>query len=237
MGQRPLIWSTPVRILLVEDDQDLVDVTAYALRREGFDVSIALNADQALRSWQDNHPELIVLDIGLPDRSGFDVCREIRKTDTIPVVFLSALGSEEDIVQGFQCGADDYVTKPFSPRQLAWRIRAVGRRAAQHDVAPRQRIVRAADLYLDLETHEVRRGDRQVHLTPIEFRLLYLLASNPGRVMSANRLIEFAWGYDQGDGALLKTHLSHIRKKLTLPRSGAGSISAIVGVGYRFQDS
>lgn len=222
-----------MRILLVEDDHDLIDVTAYALRREGFDVLTALTADQALRTWHDQHPELIVLDVGLPDRSGFDVCREIRKTDTTPVVLLSALGAEEDIVQGFQCGADDYVTKPFSPRQLAWRIRAVGRRTVQSEVMSKERIVRAADLYLDVETHEVWRGEQQAHLTPIEFRLLHLLASNPGRVISANRLIEFAWGFERGDAALVKTHLSHIRKKLDLPRTGAGSISAIVGVGYR----
>ena len=169
-----------MKVLLVDDDLDLLDVTAYALRREGFNVVLATDGSQAMQRWQADRPDVVVLDVGLPHMTGFEVCQKMRQHESTPVIFLTARHEEEQVVQGFQVGADDYVSKPFSPRQLALRIRAVGRRAGSASTVEPVRELRAGDLVLDGESHEVRRDGQAVQLTPIEFRLLYLLASNVG---------------------------------------------------------
>src|SRR5688572_4391538 len=225
-----------MKILLVEDDVNLLDVTAYALRREGFNVIAATDGAAALRRWEADRPNLVVLDVGLPQVSGLDVCRRIRQSAATPVILLTGLSDEESVLRGFRVGADDYVTKPFSPSQLAMRIRAVWRRGARTGDLEPVGEVRVGDLALDVEAHEVRRAGSQekpVRLTPIEFRLLYLLANNAGRVVSAARLVEYAWGYDASDASLLKTHICHIRKKLRVSRGEPGDIGAVPGVGYR----
>jgi DNA-binding response OmpR family regulator len=224
-----------MKILLVDDDTDLLDVTAYALRREGFNLIMATDGAQAIRRWQNDEPDIIILDVGLPRLSGFEVCRQIRENSSTPIILLTALAQEEQILKGFRLGADDYVTKPFSPRQLAMRIRAVARRGANSLVATTEpaRELRVGEISLDLESHEAHRKEKEARLTPIEFRLLYQLVSNAGRVVSATRLVEYAWGYDGGDVSLLKTHICHIRQKLGLPQSGPESITAVAGVGYR----
>ena len=223
-----------MKVLLVDDDTDLLDVTAYALRREGFNVVVATDGVQALRRWQCDKPDLIVLDVSMPQVSGFEVCRKIRQSSTTPIIMLTSFHDEEHVIQGFQLGVDDYVTKPFSPRQLAMRIRAVWRRSAGAGEPDPVREMHVGPLVLDTEAHEVRHGGRAVQLTPIEFRLLYILATNAGRVVSASRLVDYAWGYDGGDVSLLKTHFSHIRTKLGFPHSGLGEITAVPRVGYRF---
>lgn len=225
-----------MRILLVDDDLDLLDVTSYGLRREGFNVIAASDGIQAIQRWRSDQPDLVVLDVGLPRLSGFEVCRRIRQSGSTPVILLTGLDDEEHVVQGFQYGADDYVTKPFSLRQLAMRIRAIWRRAASTTEPEPTRELRLGELSLDIESHSASRGDRRVQLTPLEFRLLYLLVSNAGRVVSSGRLVEYAWryGHDGGDSSLLKTHICHLRQKLALPSNGPGSIRALHGVGYRF---
>lgn len=223
-----------MKVLLVDDDVDLLDVTGYALRREGFNVVSAVDGQQALRLWEGLQPDVVVLDIGLPRVSGFDVCRRIREKAATPVIFLSGRTDEANVVQGFRLGGDDYVTKPFSTKQLAMRIRAVARRVVRDKEGEPTRDLRLGDLALDLESREARWGSYTVHLTLLEFRLLYMLSINAGRVVPATRLVEYAWGGDGGDLPLLKTHISHIRSKLQLPSSGPGSIRAIHGVGYRF---
>jgi len=221
-----------MKILLADDDADLLDVTAYALRREGFAVIAASDGAQALRRWQQDRPDLVVLDVNMPELDGFAVCRQIRDAGTTPVILLTALNQEEQIIRGFEAGADDYVTKPFSPRQLAMRLRAIWRRSANGEPEP-ARELRLGSLILDAESHEVTLGGQPIHLTPIEFRLLFILAANPGRVISTARLVEYGWGYDGGDVSLLKTHVSHLRKKLGLPLDDLGEIRAIPRVGYR----
>jgi DNA-binding response OmpR family regulator len=222
-----------MKVLLVDDDLDLLDVTAYALRREGFDVLPATDGVQALQRWEVDRPDIVVLDVGLPRMNGFDVCRKIRAEATTPIILLTALHDDDHVVQGFRLGADDYVTKPFSPRQLAMRIHAVWRRGSRATTLEPARLLRVGNAVLDVEMHQVRQNGRVVRLTPIEFRLLHLLASNAGRVVSTERLVEYAWGYDRGDASLVKTHICHIRKKLRLPPDGPGSIRAVPGVGYR----
>lgn len=221
-----------MKILLVDDDTDLLDVTAYALRREGFTVIVATDGEQGLRRWEQDRPALVILDVNMPRLSGFEVCRRIRQAGTTPVILLTAQHAEEQVIQGFQAGADDYVTKPFSPRQLAMRIRAIRRRASNGEPEP-TRELRVGPLVLDAESHDVHLDNRPIQLTPIEFRLLYILAANCGRVVSTARLVDYAWGYDGGDVSLLKTHVSHIRKKLQLPQDEIGEIRAVPRVGYR----
>jgi DNA-binding response OmpR family regulator len=222
-----------MRVLLVDDDTDLLDVTAYALRREGFTVLLGQTGEQALQCWETEQPSVVVLDVGLPDVSGYQVCSTIRKEGTTPVILLTAHNQEDDIVQGFRAGADDYVTKPFSHRQLALRIRAVARRGGQNNQLQPAGELTVGELTLDVEAHQVRRGEGTVQLTPIEFRLLYMLACNAGRVVSSERLVDYVWGPTEGDKSLLKTHICHIRSKLKLPSSGPGSINSIPRVGYR----
>jgi DNA-binding response OmpR family regulator len=222
-----------MKVLLVDDDTDLLDVTAYALRREGLNVILATDGAEALRRWQNDRPDMVVLDVGMSRLNGFEVCRKIRQTDNTPIILLTGLGDDEHVVQGFRLGADDYVRKPFSPRELAMRIRAVWRRGGSNgaQLEP-MRELQVGDLLLDVESHQVIHRDLTIRLTPIEFRLLYILAMNVGRVVSGTRLVEYAWGYDGSDTSLLKTHISHIRSKLKLPRGKPGDITAVPGVGY-----
>ena len=221
-----------MKVLLVDDDVDLLDVTSYALRREGFAVVVATDGRQALSRWEADKPDLVILDVGLPQIDGFEVCRHIRQNGSTPIIFLTGLTSDDQVVQGFRLGADDYVTKPFSPRQLAMRIRAVRRRVTGSEPEP-SRELRVGELVIDVEAHQARRGEQTVHLTPIEFRLLYILAMNAGHVVGGARLVEYAWEYETGDIYLLKTHICHIRKKFRGQLNSPVAIQGISGVGYR----
>ncbi len=223
-----------MKVLVVDDDLELLDITSYALRREGFNVISATDGAQALRRWESDQPDVVVLDATMPNMTGFEVCRQIRKGSQTPVIMLTALQNEEHVVEGFQSGADDYVIKPFSHRLLAMRIRAVYRRGSgQRQSAEPSRELRLGELSLDLESHEVRHGGREIRLTPTEFKLLYMLAANAGRVVPSTRLVDYAWGYNDGDESLLKTHISHIRKKLGMPNEDVGNITVLPRVGYK----
>jgi DNA-binding response OmpR family regulator len=222
-----------MKVLLVDDDVDLLDVTSYALRREGFNVIVATDGMRAIQRWETDRPDLIVSDINMPRMNGLELCQRVRRESTTPVILLTALNSEDQIVQGFQVGADDYLTKPFSPRLLAMRIRAVWRRGSTVGEPEPVRQLRVGQLTLDVETHEVIHQGREIALTPLEFKLLHILAANTGRVVTSTRMVDYAWGYDGGDISLLKTHISHIRKKLDLPQPDIGDIRAVAKVGYR----
>jgi DNA-binding response OmpR family regulator len=221
-----------VKVLLADDDAYLLDITFYALRRDGFNVVTAADGQQALNRWEEERPDIVLLDVNLPKLNGFEVCRRIRQAAETPIIMLTARSEEEDVIKGFQLGADDYVTKPFSARQLAARMNAALRRAQAHSYERPVREVCVGDLVLNVDSHEVTKGGMPAQLTPLEFRILHLLAMNEGRVIPYSRLVEYAWGYDSGDSSLLKTHIYHIRKKLELPRTGPGSIRSVSGVGY-----
>ena len=222
-----------MKVLLIDDDTDLLDVTAYALRREGFNVMVATDGRAGLERWSRDEPDVVVSDVIMPHLNGLQLCHEIRQSASTPVILLTAANSEEQIIQGFQMGADDYIVKPFSPRQLAMRIRAVCRRGASAGMPEPTLQLQVGEFLLDVESHEVAYQGEQVQLTPIEFKLLHILAVNRGRVVNATRLVDYAWGYDGGDVFLLKTHISHIRKKLSLPRGGIEDIRSVPRVGYR----
>ena len=222
-----------MKILIVDDDVELLDLMTYALRREGYSVLGAMDGGQAIHRWETDKPDLIVLDGNLPKLDGFEVCRRIRHESRTPIIMLTARGDEADVVRGLDVGADDYVTKPFSTKQLTARIRAVLRRW-QADAYRQPAVeVNAGDIRLDLESHQVTKAGNAIQLTPLEFRILYMLAINEGRVIPYSRLIEYSWGYfDDNNSSLLKTHISHVRSKLKLPADGPGAIKSILGVGY-----
>ena len=222
-----------MKALVVDDDLDLLDLTTYALRREGYNVLPAVDGQQALQRWESEHPDIVLLDANLPRLNGFEVCRRIRQESTTPIIMVTACDDESDVVRALQLGADDYVTKPFSQRQLAARMKAVLRRCSADPYDQAVNKVQAGDLVLDLNSHDTMRGGVPIELTAIEFRILFMLASNASRVIPYTRLVEYAWGYDSGDANLLKTHICHIREKLGLPLEARTGIKAVPGVGYR----
>jgi DNA-binding response OmpR family regulator len=221
-----------MKILLADDDTEMLDVTCYVLRKHGYEVAAATDGAQAVQRWQDERPDLVLLDVALPRLSGFEVCRKIRARSATPIILVTGKDQDDDVVEGFSAGADDYVTKPFSHRQLVMRIRAVLGRASGRIADEPTTEVRAGGFRLDLHAHEVTRGDLCVRLTPLECRVLYMLAVNEGRVVRSGRLVEYAWGYVASEPALLKAHICHLRQKLRVRPGEPGYIKTIRWVGY-----
>jgi two-component system alkaline phosphatase synthesis response regulator PhoP len=221
-----------VKVLIVDDDTDLLDVMTYALRREGYDVIGAADGLQALDRMRVDLPDIVVLDVRLPQLNGFEVCRRIRHISEVPVIMLTARTEEHDVIRGLQLGADDYMTKPFSLKQLAARMETILRRCRSDQYRRAASEVRAGDLVLRLQSYEVLRNGIPVQLTPLEFRILYMLAMNEGQIIPYARLVDYAWGYEGGDASLLKTHICHVRRKLGLPLEGEGAIRSLPTVGY-----
>jgi len=227
-----------VRVLLAEDDTDLLDLTTYALRKYGHEVVGVTDGERALERWQTEQPDFILLDVNLPGISGMEICRKIRKQSSTPIIMLTAMSDEEHMVQGFECGADDYLSKPFSYKQLAMRMRAIAQRSGSGQAEVNESMVaRAAGITVDLNSFEVSVGDRTMRLTRLETRILYFLVSNAGRVLPADRLIDLAWNYEGGDGFSLKTHISHIRQKLGILKGEPGYITALPQVGYTLNNA
>src|SRR4051794_35738786 len=222
-----------MKVLLVDDDADHLDLLSYYLRRDGHAVVVATDGLQAIERYEAEHPDFILLDVTLPKVGGFEVCRRLRRERgcRTPIILLTARDDEEDVLQGFRVGADDYVAKPFSAKQLAARMQAILRRAGEADAGRGEPSLELGDLALDPQAHAATRAGRAVELTRLEFRILYLLAMNPGRTIPYARLVEYVWGYDGGDANLLKTHFCHIRRKLG-PSARHLEIRVMPGVGY-----
>ena len=221
-----------MKVLIVDDDTDLLDVMTYALRREGYDVVGAADGLQALDRMRSDLPDFVILDVRLPRLNGFEVCRRIRHISEVPIIMLSARSEEPEILRGLQLGADDYIIKPFSLKQLAARIETIMRRCRSDHFRRTASEVRAGNLVLRLQSYEALRDGELIQLTPLEFRILYILAMNEGQIIPYARLVDYAWGYEGGDASLLKTHVCHIRQKLRLPAEGEGAIRALPTVGY-----
>lgn len=217
-----------MKILLAEDDVDLSDVTAFALRRQGFSVLLAYSGAQALQHHKDERPDVVLLDLALPEPNGIDVLRKIREYADTPVIVVTGRGDEAAMVEAFSAGADDYVVKPYSFRQLVLRVNAVARRIASH-VASNELVL--GGLRINPDTWSVTYGDALLTLTRIEFRILYCLASHFARVTPTDRLLRYVWSDEGGDSNVLKTHLSHIRQKLAAHGIEL-SITAVPNVGY-----
>ncbi len=217
------------RVLVVDDEPNITDLVALALRYEGFQVKTAASGREALRSVPDFKPALMVLDVMLPDIDGLEVLKRLAAEGRkVPIIFLTARDATEDKVHGLTVGGDDYVTKPFSIEELVARVRVVLRR---HGEERADHVLRLADLELDEEAHEVRRGGQPVELTPTEFRLLRYLLVNQGRVLSRNQILDHVWDYDfGGDPSVLETYVSYLRRKVD--RFQPPLIHTVRGVGY-----
>ncbi|MDH3625081.1 MAG: response regulator [Myxococcales bacterium] len=222
------------RILVVEDEADLADLVAFNLRGEGHEVTVALDGNTALAEIQRGRPDLVVLDVMLPDISGIEVCRRLRRkreTVRLPVIMLTARTDEVDRVVGFEVGADDYVTKPFSPRELVLRVEAILRRTVPNADVEGPQVITLGALLIDVPAHRVEVLGEEVLLTALEFRLLLDLATRAGRVQSRDALLGRVWGYAPNvETRTVDTHVKRLREKLG---DGAKQIETVRGVGYR----
>jgi len=223
-----------VKALIVDDDRVLADVLAFTLRREGFQVVQAFDGEMALQRWADEEPDLVVLDVNLPRLDGFAVCRHIRERSDTPILLLTVRNEEDDIVRGLELGADDYITKPFSPRQLVARALAVLRRARRAPL-PAQR--QAGQLMLDLSRRELRFADGEaVALTPLEARLMDYLVLNAGHVLTAEAIIDHVWGPEGGDRDMVRQLVRRLRTKIALASGTEANtppfIETVPGLGY-----
>jgi DNA-binding response OmpR family regulator len=232
------------RILVVDDEPSVTDLIAYNLRKALYDVQVAADGRAALRLAREYQPDLILLDLMIPEVDGLDVCRELRKSSEVPVIMITARGEELDRVLGLEIGADDYVTKPFSVRELMARIKAVLRRPlrplrplyAQKDgeAEPSTLLRGPGNLLMDVERHSVVVDNTSIELTRLEFDLLHRLLINPGRVLTRERLLEQAWGYDYvGDTRAVDSAVKRLRAKLRAVSAEADCIESVRGLGYR----
>ncbi|HEU5418770.1 MAG TPA: response regulator transcription factor [Streptosporangiaceae bacterium] len=225
----------PGRIMVVDDDATLVDVVGRYLCRDGHQVECVHDGYAALRRVQEEPPDLVILDLMLPGISGLEVCRRLRENWPIPIVMLTALGEETDKVVGFETGADDYVTKPFSPRELTMRVRSVLRRArgtGLQGAAPRGMLI-DGDLSVDLGAHEVRRGSQLVSLTSREYDLLVYLLRHPRQAFTREELLDKVWNWSFGDTSTVTVHVRRLREKLEPDPTRPRRIVTVWGVGYR----
>jgi phosphate regulon transcriptional regulator PhoB len=228
------------RVLVVEDERDVADLIRYNLTKGGYEVVLAPTGADALKQAREVHPDLVLLDIMVPQLNGWEVCRRLKQdveTKHIPVIMVTGRVEEGDKVLGFEMGADDYVTKPFSPRELLARIRAVARRGRPGD-AEKKVHVKIGELEIDRYRFEIRMKGRPVELTPKEFELLAILAGAPGRVFGREELLDAVWGRDGFvEPRTVDVHVARLRAKFTAAKLPAPGIETVRGVGYRFREA
>ncbi|MGH9086346.1 MAG: response regulator [Acidimicrobiales bacterium] len=222
------------RILTVEDDERIRTAVKLALEDEGWTVDEAANGEDALTTFQQEPADVVLIDIMLPGIDGFEVCRSIRRTSDVPIVMVTARADTHDVVAGLEAGADDYLTKPFAPKELSARIRALLRRARTSEVSSPH--LRFGDLEIVPEEGVVRRNGRDVHLTKTEFRVLVELAQSPGRVFSREVLLERIWEHGYfGDGRLVDVHVRRLRTKIEADPANPRHVVTVRGLGYKLQ--
>lgn len=226
------------KILVVDDEPHIVELVKYNLAQEGYEVISAHDGSEAVARSRQERPDLIILDIMLPYVDGLEVCRQIRRESAVPIIMLTAKDGELERVVGLEIGADDYVTKPFSPRELVARVRAILRRMSRDAGPAPTGPLRSAGLALDPATHEVTLDGRQVDLTAKEFELLKLLLSHPNRVFTRDFLLEHIWGYDYyGSTRTVDMHISRLREKIEDDPNAPTFIVTVRGVGYKFKSA
>lgn len=225
----------PARVLVVEDDVTVAEVVARYLRRDGHAVEVIDNGLQALVALSEAPPDLLVLDLMLPGVDGLEICRRVRQGGDVPIIILSARGEEDDRLLGLSLGADDYLSKPFSPRELAARVRAVLRRVPRNPADPRP--IELGDIVLDPRNREVIVRGRAAPLTAREFDLLAYLMHHPLEVFRREALLEHVWGYTFGDTSTVTVHVRRLREKIEVDPSSPTHIQTVWGVGYRFAAS
>ncbi|HEX6500326.1 MAG TPA: response regulator transcription factor [Micromonosporaceae bacterium] len=224
------------RVLVVEDEESFSDALSYMLRKEGFEVSVAATGTAALTEFDRTGADVVLLDLMLPEMSGTEVCRQLRARSHVPIIMVTARDSEVDKVVGLEIGADDYVTKPFSPRELVARIRAVLRRRAAEATEPALPTLAAGPVRMDVERHVVTVDGEPVQLPLKEFELLEMLLRNAGRVLTRGQLIDRVWGADYvGDTKTLDVHVKRLRSKIEPEPSSPRYLVTVRGLGYKFE--
>jgi two-component system, OmpR family, response regulator len=223
------------KVLIVEDDSNLLSALSYSLNKEGYNVVTAVDGAEALVKFRGEKPELVLLDIMLPTLSGLEVCRIIRKESTIPIILLTARAEETDKITGFDLGADDYVTKPFSMRELMARVRALLRREhAGSEITGL--ILTFGAISIDTDRHTVKKNNELINLTPKEFDLLAFLAQNKGLVFSRDKLLEKVWGYDFGGSTrTVDVHIRWLREKIEVDPENPKYLITVRGTGYKLE--
>lgn len=224
------------KVLVVDDEKPIVRLVTFNLEKEGFATHTAYDGEEALQMITETKPDLVILDLMLPRIDGFEVCRQIRQKNLpTAVIMLTAKDQEIDKVLGLELGADDYMAKPFSPRELIARVKAVLRRTSGKKESSREEVIIIGDLIINTARHEVFVSGRQVELTPKEFELLELMAKNAGRVMTRNVLMDNIWGYTyDGDTRIVDVHISHLREKIEVNAKNPAYIKTVRGIGYKF---
>lgn len=223
-----------LKLLLVDDEVNLVDPMAYTLQQKGFETAIAYNGQQALKLFESEDPDLILLDWSMPDVSGIDVLKQIRKSQNfVPVIMITGKSAKEDIVEGLAAGADDYITKPFNWEELMARVNSAIRRAQQPNAAHPKRI-RFGKVILDTKTHRAWLEEKELNLSPREYSILELFMQNPKRIYSRDELIEKVWGLDfDGDSKTVDVHICWLRQKIEEDANKPKIIQTVRGFGYR----
>jgi two-component system, OmpR family, response regulator len=225
------------QVLVVEDDDNLLETIKYNLRKEGYDVVIAGDGEQALEVARKEKPDLIILDIMLPKMNGFEVCRILRKEMTVPILMLTAKADETDKIVGLEIGADDYMTKPFSMRELIARVRAILRRSKMTGAPAERAILKIGNLEVDIARHRASLSGVALELSPKEFDLLAFLAKNKGLVFSREQLLEKVWGYDfAGDNRTVDVHIRWLRQKIESDAAHPARLLTVRGTGYKLED-
>lgn len=225
------------KVLIVEDDRNLLDTLKYNLSKEGYEVITAVDGAEALEVARQEKPDLIILDVMLPHLSGFEVCRILRKEMTTPIIMLTAKTEETDKIVGLEIGADDYMTKPFSLRELLARVRAMLRRAKMVETQPvEEALLKVGDIQINVARHQALKGTTMLELTPKEFDLLAFLAKNRGFVFNRDQLLQKVWGYDfAGDTRTVDVHIRWLRQKIEVDPDNPRHLITVRGTGYKLE--
>ncbi|HEU4706806.1 MAG TPA: response regulator transcription factor [Solirubrobacterales bacterium] len=226
------------RILLVDDEQSIQTLLSYPLRKDGYHVTSALDGTEALRRFEEGRFDLVILDLMLPHLGGVEVCRQLRSRSQVPIIMLTAKGSETDKVAGLEVGADDYITKPFSMREFRSRVKAALRRSRMGERAIEEGgAIETGELRIDFDRRMVTLGDEEVRVTYVEFEILGALARSPGRVLTRETLLEHVWGDSEyRDPRTVDVHIRHLREKLESDPKEPEYLFTVRGVGYRFRE-
>jgi DNA-binding response OmpR family regulator len=225
------------RILLVDDEQSIQTLLSYPLRKDGYHVTSALDGADALRRFEEGRFDLVILDLMLPQMGGVEVCRQLRSRSQVPIIMLTAKGSETDKVAGLEVGADDYITKPFSMREFRSRVKAALRRSRMGGEASDNGAIDCGDLTIDFDRRMVTLSSDEVRVTYVEFEILGALARSPGRVLTRETLLEHVWGdSDYRDPRTVDVHIRHLREKLERDPKDPEYLFTVRGVGYRFRE-
>ena len=225
------------RILLVDDEQSIQTLLSYPLRKDGYHVTGAHDGSEALERFDEARFDLVILDLMLPKLDGVEVCRQLRSRSQVPIIMLTAKGSETDKVAGLEVGADDYITKPFSMREFRSRVKAALRRSRMVGTAPEEESIERGDLKIDFGRRMVTLRGEEVRLTYVEFEILGALARSPGRVLSRETLLEHVWGDSEyRDPRTVDVHIRHLREKLEIEPKKPEFLFTVRGVGYRFNE-